>query len=59
MATSKQKFDHNVSQTKDFEFSRATVNDHWRAGLEDIRCAAAHQDWLNLPYARRAWPFMT
>jgi NTE family protein len=47
MATSKQKFDHNVSQTKDFEFSRATVNEHWAAGLEDVRDAATHHDWLN------------
>jgi len=47
MATSKQKFDHNVSQTKDFEFSRATVKEHWAAGLEDVRHAATRHDWLN------------
>ena len=36
----------NVSQTKDYEFSRATVNEHWAAGLEDIRRATIHHDWL-------------
>jgi NTE family protein len=41
-----QRLPH-VSQTKDFEFSRATVNDHWDAGLEDVRRAAAHHDWLD------------
>ena len=41
-----QRLPH-VSVTKDFEFSRATVDDHWEAGLEDVRRAAAHQDWLN------------
>ena len=37
----------NVSQTKDYEFSRATVNEHWAAGLEDVRHAATRHDWLN------------
>jgi len=41
----------NVSQTKDYEFSRATVNEHWAAGLEDVRHAATRHDWLN-PTAR-------
>jgi NTE family protein len=36
----------NVSQTKDYEFSRATVKEHWSAGLEDVRRAATHQDWM-------------
>ena len=26
-----------VSQTKDYEFSRTTVNEHWAAGLDDVR----------------------
>ena len=48
----------NASQTKDFEFSRATVNEHWAAGLEDVRHAATHHDWLNPRLARagRAGP---
>jgi len=37
----------NVSQTKDFEFSRATVNEHWAAGLEDVRHAANGHDWFS------------
>jgi NTE family protein len=37
----------NSSQTKDFEFSRATVNDHWGAGLQDVRHAMTHHDWLD------------
>jgi NTE family protein len=41
-----QRLPH-VSQTKDFEFSRATVTDHWDAGLEDVRRAATRQDWLH------------
>jgi NTE family protein len=36
-----------VSQTKDYEFSRATVEEHWAAGREDIRRATAHHDWLD------------
>lgn len=34
------------SQTKDFEFSRATVNDHWAAGLEGVRHAVTNRDAL-------------
>ena len=37
----------NVSQTKDYEFSRATVNEHWAAGLADVRRAGKRHDWLN------------
>jgi NTE family protein len=32
-----------VSKTKDYEFSRATVQDHWSAALEDIRQAITNQ----------------
>ncbi len=35
----------HAAQTKDFEFSRATVNELWSAGLEDVRRAAAKKDW--------------
>jgi NTE family protein len=41
-----QRLPH-VLQTKDYEFSRATVHEHWDAGLEDIRRASTEQDWLN------------
>jgi NTE family protein len=33
------------TQSKDYEFSRATVNELWAAGLEDVRRAAAKKDW--------------
>jgi NTE family protein len=33
------------AQTKDYEFSRATVNELWAAGLEDVRRAAGNPDW--------------
>lgn len=36
----------NAGQAKDAEFSRATVNAGWAAGLEDIRCSAASVDWM-------------
>jgi NTE family protein len=36
----------NVSQTKDYEFSRATVEEHWAAGLEDVRRSAANREWI-------------
>jgi NTE family protein len=34
----------HVSQTKDYEFSRATVTEHWSAGLEDVRRTVANRD---------------
>ena len=40
-----QRLPH-VSQTKDYEFSRATVNDHWGAGLADVRRVLANRDWF-------------
>jgi NTE family protein len=35
-----------TSHTKDYEFSRATVNELWAAGLDDVRRAVAHPEWL-------------
>jgi NTE family protein len=35
------------TQSKDCEFSRATVTELWSAGLEDIRRAATKTDWTN------------
>ena len=33
------------TQSKDYEFSRATINELWAAGREDVRIAAAKKDW--------------
>jgi NTE family protein len=33
------------SSAKDYEFSRATVRQHWEAGLDDVRRSCAHVDW--------------
>lgn len=32
---------------KDYDFSRATVLQHWETGLEDMRRTCAHADWIN------------
>jgi NTE family protein len=34
------------AQSKDYEFSRATVNELWAAGLDDVRHAALNVDFL-------------
>lgn len=33
-------------QSKDYEFSRATMNDHWKAGASDVAVTITHPDWL-------------
>ncbi|SCK57700.1 NTE family protein [Variovorax sp. HW608] len=33
-------------ESKDYEFSRASVDEHWDAGLRDIRNTLDHPDWL-------------
>ena len=33
--------------TKDYEFSRATVNEAWAAGLEDVRRSKAKIEWMH------------
>jgi len=33
-------------ESKDYEFSRASVDEHWEAGLRDIRCTLEHPEWL-------------
>lgn len=35
----------HASNTKDYEFSRATVREHWEAGLDDVRRSIANLDW--------------
>jgi NTE family protein len=37
---------HSAS-SKDYEFSRATVNDLWNGGLDDVRQSIAHPEWRN------------
>jgi NTE family protein len=32
--------------TKDYEFSRAMVQEHWQAGVRDMRNTIAHPEWL-------------
>ena len=32
--------------SKDYEFSRAAVMDHWEAGARDMRDTLAHPEWL-------------
>ena len=32
--------------TKDYEFSRAMVKEHWEAGKRDMRATIAHPEWL-------------
>jgi len=33
-------------ESKDYEFSRASVLEHWRAGQLDLRDTIAHPEWL-------------
>lgn len=33
------------SQSKDFEFSRHSIEEHWNGGVNDVRRTLAHQDW--------------
>lgn len=35
------------THTKDYEFSRYTVNENWRMGREDIEYTLNHPDWKN------------
>jgi NTE family protein len=39
-----RRFGHSTN-SKDYEFSRATVRQLWQAGLEDVRRTCAHADW--------------
>ena len=34
---------------KDYEFSNATMQDHWHSGLKDITQTFRHTDWFELP----------
>lgn len=35
------------SQSKDYEFSRLSVEEHWEAGRKDVEHSLAHPDWQN------------
>jgi NTE family protein len=39
-------------QCKDFEFSRRTMQDHWRAGYKDAATTLAHEQVLTLPHVQ-------
>lgn len=39
-----RRFGHSTN-SKDYEFSRATVRQLWETGLEDVRRTCAHADW--------------
>jgi NTE family protein len=36
------------SQAKDYEFSAASMREHWQSGYEDTRSTLGHQRWLEL-----------
>jgi NTE family protein len=36
-------------QTRDFEFSKASMSEHWDAGMRDTNETLSHRDWLSLP----------
>ena len=35
--------------SKDYEFSRATMTEHWASGAADVATTLAHPDWLKRP----------
>lgn len=37
------------TQSKDYEFSRLTMKDHWRAGYQDATTAFQHEEIFNPP----------
>lgn len=41
------------TQSKDYEFSRQTVEEHWAAGREDVRHTLAHPSWTGRTRPRR------
>jgi NTE family protein len=38
--------------SKDYEFSKLTMQEHWNAGLEDTRRTLGHHEWLKLPHEK-------
>jgi NTE family protein len=39
------------SNSKDYEFSRLTIDEHWSDGREDAAFALAHPDWIGRKHA--------
>ena len=37
------------TQSKDYEFSRHTVEEHWASGANDVRRSLHHPHWLKRP----------
>ena len=37
----------SASSAKDYEFSRATMLQHWETGLEDVRRTVANPEWID------------
>lgn len=37
------------SQSRDYEFSRSSMEEHWRAGYDDTRRTLRHPEWLEPP----------
>ncbi len=37
---------HYELDSKDYEFSRTTVTEHWEAGMRDMRTTLSHPEWL-------------
>jgi NTE family protein len=38
--------------SKDYEFSRLTAEDHWKTGIADVERTLAHRDWIERQSAR-------
>ena len=36
-----------ATQSNDYEFSRYTVNEHWRSGCDDVERTLNHPSWIN------------
>jgi len=42
---------HYESNSKDYEFSRQTVEEHWSDGRDDAAFSLAHDDWISRKHA--------
>jgi NTE family protein len=36
------------TQAKDYEFSGASMREHWNSGYQDMQCTLLHRSWLNV-----------
>jgi NTE family protein len=48
-----QQTSYEEGAAKDYEFSAASMREHWQAGLEDTRATLRHADWLAVPAGDR------